>query len=36
MKLRVNVPKFIPPVYLPLLSFGYIIVAGYLIGSGYE
>lgn len=36
MKIRVNVLKFIPLIFLHLASFGYIIIARYNIGSGYR
>ena len=35
MKLRVNVPLWLPLIFFHLASFEYIIFAGYFIGSGY-
>mgnify|MGYP006862736086 CR=1 FL=1 len=36
MKIRVNVPKFLPLIIFHLVSSGYTLFAGYFIGSGYE
>lgn len=36
MKLRVNIPFWLPLIFLHLVSSGYTLFAGYFIGSGYE
>ena len=35
MKIRVNIPKFLPLIIIHLSSFGYTLFSGYNIGSGY-
>lgn len=35
MKLRVNIPLWLPLIFLHLVSSGYTLFAGYFIGSGY-
>lgn len=35
MKIRVNIPKFLPLIIIHLASFGYTLFSGYNIGSGY-
>lgn len=36
MKIRVNIPKFLPLIIIHLSSFGYTLFSGYNIGSGYK
>lgn len=36
MKLRVNIPFWLPLIIFHLVSYGYTLFAGYCIGSGYR